>query len=135
MVTRPAGQNVLGHTAVVIGTGMAGLLATVEVSEFFENVIVVERGKLATEPELRRGVPQGAHVHTLLCYAVETFDKLIPGMVERLYDAGAARIRRNLDIWFHDIQRRRRRQRCICRRASLTTCQNRSHRPMGVHTL
>ena len=114
MVTRPAGQNVLGHTAVVIGTGMAGLLATVEVSAFFENVIVVERDKLPTEPELRRGVPQGAHVHTLLGYAVETFDKLIPGI---------------------DRQRRRQRQRCIRRRASLITCQNRSHRPMGVHTL
>ena len=42
-------------------------------------------------------------MHTLLDYAVETFDRLIPGMVDHLYAAGAVRIRRNYDIWFHDM--------------------------------
>lgn len=47
-------------------------------------------------------MPQGAHVHTFLGYAVEAMDELIPGIMEHLYAAGAIRIRRNKDLWFHD---------------------------------
>jgi 2-polyprenyl-6-methoxyphenol hydroxylase-like FAD-dependent oxidoreductase len=81
---------------------MAGLMAAAVLSKFFTNVIIVERDKLPPEPALRKGVPQGAHVHTFLGYAVEAMEKLIPGLMEQLYAAGAVRIRRNLDIWFHD---------------------------------
>lgn len=95
MIEQASHQISAGETAVVVGAGLAGLLAAAALSDFFKNVVVVERDRLPTRPGLRKGVPQGAHVHTLLGYAVEAFDQLVPGMIGRLYEAGAVRIRRN----------------------------------------
>jgi 2-polyprenyl-6-methoxyphenol hydroxylase-like FAD-dependent oxidoreductase len=88
--------------AIVIGAGMAGLMAAVALSDFFDDVLIIEKDALPRSPELRKGVPQGAHVHTFLGYAVEAMEELIPGIMEDLYSAGAVKIRRNKDIWFHD---------------------------------
>jgi phytoene dehydrogenase-like protein len=68
----------IGQKAIVVGAGMAGLMAAAVLSKFFTNVIIVERDKLPPGPALRKGVPQGAHVHTFLGYAVEAMEKLIP---------------------------------------------------------
>ena len=102
MTVQSATPKLLGQKAIVIGAGMAGLMTAAVLSEFFANVIIVERDELPHAPALRKGVPQGAHVHTFLGYAVEAMEKLIPGLMEQLYAAGAVRIRRNHDIWFHD---------------------------------
>ncbi len=48
--------------AVVIGGGIAGLLAARVLSDHFERVTLLERHSLARAPAPRRGVPQGAHV-------------------------------------------------------------------------
>ena len=88
--------------AVVVGAGMAGLMAAAAASEAFEEVLVVEKDRLPGTPQLRKGVPQGAHVHTFLGYAVEAMDELVPGIMDDLYAAGAVKIRRNDDLWFHD---------------------------------
>ena len=103
MVEQASRQISASETAVVVGAGLAGLLAAAALSDFFGNVVVVERDRLPARSGLRKGVPQGAHVHTLLGYAVEAFDQLVPGMIGQLYEAGAVRIRRNQDIWFHDM--------------------------------
>ena len=92
----------LQSRAVVIVAGMAGLLAAAVLSDFFDEVVVIEKDELPNTPKLRKGVPQGAHVHTFLGYAVNAMEKLIPGIMEDLYAAGAVKIRRNQDIWFHD---------------------------------
>jgi 2-polyprenyl-6-methoxyphenol hydroxylase-like FAD-dependent oxidoreductase len=81
MVEQASHQISAGETAVVVGAGLAGLLAAAALSDFFKNVVVIERDRLPTRPGLRKGVPQGAHVHTLLGYAVEAFDQLVPGMI------------------------------------------------------
>lgn len=91
-----------GETVVVAGAGMGGLCAAAAVSDYFNEVIVVERDEFPTNPQFRVGVPQGAHVHTLLGFAVEAFESLLPGIMDDLYAAGAVKIRRNFDIWFHD---------------------------------
>lgn len=88
--------------AVVVGAGMAGLMAAAAMSDSYGEVLILEKDKLPVVPKLRKGVPQGAHVHTFLGYAVEAMEELIPGIMEHLYAAGAVRIRRNQDIWFHD---------------------------------
>ena len=95
-------HKLFGQKAIVIGAGMAGPMAAAVLSEFYANVTIIEKDELPSEPALRKGVPQGAHVHTFLGYAVEAMEKLIPGIMEQLYAAGAVRIRRNYDIWFHD---------------------------------
>jgi len=88
--------------AVVVGAGMAGLLAAAALSDIIGEVTIIEKDTLPETSRLRKGVPQGAHVHTLLGYAVEAMDKLLPGLMADVYAAGAVKIRRNHDIWFHD---------------------------------
>jgi flavin-dependent dehydrogenase len=56
----------LGSHAVVLGAGMAGLLAARVLSEFYGSVTVVERDRLPDHPTHRKGVPQGRRVHQFL---------------------------------------------------------------------
>ena len=95
-------SKTVGETAVVIGAGMGGLMAASVLSGFFTNVFIVESDDLPDRPALRKGVGQGAHVHTFLGYAVQAMKTLLPGLMEQLYAEGAVKIRRNYDIWFHD---------------------------------
>ena len=90
------------NRAVVIGAGMAGLMAAAVLSEQFSEVVIVEKDELPSTPQVRKGVPQGAHVHTFLGFAVEAMEDFLPGIMSELYEAGAVQIRRNQDIWFHD---------------------------------
>jgi 2-polyprenyl-6-methoxyphenol hydroxylase-like FAD-dependent oxidoreductase len=81
---------------------MAGLLAAAALSDVIEEVTIIEKDILPETPKVRKGVPQGAHVHTLLGFGVEAMDKLLPGLMADVYAAGAVKIRRNHDIWFQD---------------------------------
>jgi 2-polyprenyl-6-methoxyphenol hydroxylase-like FAD-dependent oxidoreductase len=94
---------IVGKQAIVIGAGMAGLMAASVLSKCFTSVTIIERDTLPSEPVPRRGVPQGAHVHTFLGFGVEAMDGLMPGVMDDIYDAGVVKIRWNLDIWFHDL--------------------------------
>ena len=95
-------DTVKHNHVVVVGAGIAGLLAAAALSDVVGKVTIIEKDALPKTPEVRKGVPQGAHVHTLLGYAVKAMDKLIPGLMTDVYAAGAVKIRRNHDIWFHD---------------------------------
>jgi len=88
--------------AVVAGAGMAGLLAAAALSDHVGKVTIIEKDLLPESPQFRNGVAQGAHVHTLLGFGVKAMDELIPGLMSDLYTAGAVKIRRNYDLWFHD---------------------------------
>ncbi|MDX8035172.1 FAD-dependent monooxygenase [Lentzea sp. BCCO 10_0856] len=74
--------------AVVIGGGIAGLLAARVLGESHD-VVVLERDKLSDEPEYRSGVPQGRHVHGLLVRGGELMEGLFPGLRAELVAAGA----------------------------------------------
>ncbi|MGV0834565.1 FAD-dependent oxidoreductase [Mycolicibacterium thermoresistibile] len=82
------GTKVGGH-AVVVGAGMAGLLAARVLADCYERVTIVERDVLAAEPANRRGVPQGRHVHVLLGRGSQIIDELFPGILEELVADGA----------------------------------------------
>jgi len=79
----------LGERAVVLGASMGGLLAARVLADFFETVTVVERDVLPDDPAVRRGVPQGRHVHVLLARGAQTFDELFPGFLDELVADGA----------------------------------------------
>lgn len=79
----------LGEHAVVLGAGMAGLLAAQVLSEFYESVTVVERDWLPDYPTDRKGVPQGRHVHNFLGRGVQALVELFPGLLGELATAGA----------------------------------------------
>lgn len=95
-------NSVKNKHVVVVGAGMAGLLAAASLADIVGKVTIIEKDALPKTPEVRKGVPQGAHVHTLLGYAVQAMENLIPGLMTDVYAAGAVKIRRNHDISFHD---------------------------------
>lgn len=83
---------VLGH-AVVMGGGVAGLLAAAALAEHSEKVALVDRDPMIVDgPETfapRRGVPQGETVHRLLAVGETRMEQLLPGVREDLLAAGA----------------------------------------------
>ncbi|AKN16977.1 hypothetical protein MHAE_01605 [Mycobacterium haemophilum DSM 44634] len=79
----------IGEHAVVLGAGMAGLVAAGALSEFYDSVTVVERDTLPDRPAHRRGIPQGRHVHMLLSRGSHVLGELFPGLPHELAAAGA----------------------------------------------
>jgi 2-polyprenyl-6-methoxyphenol hydroxylase-like FAD-dependent oxidoreductase len=79
----------VGERAVVLGASMGGLLAARVLADFFETVTVVERDVLPDDPAVRRGVPQGRHVHVLLARGAQILDELFPGFLSELVADGA----------------------------------------------
>ncbi len=78
----------LGERAVVLGASMGGLLAARVLADFFGTVTVVERDVLPDGPVIRRGVPQGRHVHVLLARGAQILDELFPGLLNELVADG-----------------------------------------------
>lgn len=75
--------------AVVLGAGIAGLLAAATLADSGHHVTVVERDQLPDSPSARRGIPQGPHLHSVLSKGWQTIDDLVPGVLGDLVDAGA----------------------------------------------
>jgi hypothetical protein len=75
--------------AVVLGAGMAGLLAARVLSEFYDEITVVERDRLPDSSIQRRGIPQGRHVHSFLSRGCQLLDQFFPGILDELVDSGA----------------------------------------------
>ncbi|MGW1156943.1 NAD(P)/FAD-dependent oxidoreductase [Streptomyces sp. NPDC002519] len=80
-----------GH-ALVVGGGLAGMLAAAALSHHGVTVDVFEAHDLPTVPAPRKGLPQGRHVHVLMSGGARAIDVLLPGTIQRLVDAGARRI-------------------------------------------
>ncbi len=76
-------------TALVIGASMAGLLAARVLSDFYADVVIVERDTLTGASGPRKGVPQGRHAHALLPRGQQILEELFPGLTQRLVDDGA----------------------------------------------
>lgn len=79
----------LGERAVVLGAGLAGLVTARVLSEFYADVVIVERDRLAEQAAQRRGVPQGRHLHSLLSRGSLALVELFPGLLDELAAAGA----------------------------------------------
>ncbi|MGX9883885.1 NAD(P)/FAD-dependent oxidoreductase [Streptomyces sp. NPDC002276] len=74
--------------AVVLGGGIAGLLAAAALSAHFDRVTVVERDHLPDGPHTRRGTPQAVHVHGLVSRGQQEIDRLLPGFTTGLAQLG-----------------------------------------------
>lgn len=77
-------MGVVGERAIVLGSGMAGLLTARVLSEHYRTVLVVERDPVLGVTESRRGVPQGRHAHGLLAKGQEVLEELFPGLFAEL---------------------------------------------------
>lgn len=79
-------------TGLVLGGGLAGTLAAAALAERCENVIIVERDRMPSGPDPRKGVPQGRHVHNLMSSGARAIDDLLPGAMDAVVAAGGQRI-------------------------------------------
>ncbi|MFJ5994024.1 NAD(P)/FAD-dependent oxidoreductase [Streptomyces sp. NPDC092370] len=84
----------MSRRAVVIGAGLAGMLAAAALSAVADEVVVLDRDDLPEGPEHRRGLPQGRHAHLLMAGGLAPMEELVPGvsMRKHLLAAGAHEI-------------------------------------------
>lgn len=75
--------------ALVLGTGVAGLVTGRVLADFFERVTLIERDAAPHDASPRAGVPQGRHFHGLLPGGLLVLAELFPGLLEELQAAGS----------------------------------------------
>ncbi|GAA5706171.1 hypothetical protein AQJ43_37055 [Streptomyces avermitilis] len=79
--------------AVVIGGGLAGMLAAAALAPFADDVTIVEQRDVpATHPTPGENLPQDRHVHVLMSGGAKAIEALLPGALEHWAEAGAAKI-------------------------------------------
>ncbi|MFD3330837.1 NAD(P)/FAD-dependent oxidoreductase [Streptomyces sp. NPDC058701] len=106
----PASHRPFNH-AIVVGAGVAGLLAARVLSEHFENVTIIERDRLGGARAFRSGTPQARHAHVMIARGSAEIDTLFPGMAAELeeagaptFDAGEKIVRRSAGVWFPKVR-------------------------------
>ncbi|MEU6964835.1 NAD(P)/FAD-dependent oxidoreductase [Streptomyces chrestomyceticus] len=75
--------------AVVIGGGLAGMLAAAALLGHVDAVTVVERDRYPQGHAFRKGVPQARHLHVFLSGGLRALEELLPGTGQAFTDAGA----------------------------------------------
>lgn len=90
-----------GERAIVVGGGVAGLLATRVLADAFDRVTVIERDRLPDDPRGRPGVPQSTHVHALLEAGRAVFEDLFPGYGAEVRAAGGLLIDAARELRYH----------------------------------
>jgi len=76
--------------AVVLGASVAGLLVGRVLADFFDEVILVDKGDLDDAVAPRRSVPQGNHAHAILTPMYHVLQRFLPGLVDELVADGAS---------------------------------------------
>ncbi|MGH1486942.1 MAG: FAD-dependent monooxygenase [Cellvibrionaceae bacterium] len=90
------------NLAVVIGAGAGGLTAAAALSPFFKEVRVLDKDTLPDSPQIRKGVGQGAHLHSLLLGGSKILEHFFPNILDDLTKAGSNRIRAGVDQQIHE---------------------------------
>lgn len=75
--------------AIIIGGGIAGLLAAKVLSEFYEEVVIVDRDAFPQQPENRPGTPQAFQPHRLTPRSRLILNRLFPDLIDDLIKNGA----------------------------------------------
>ncbi len=88
-----------GSSAVIIGAGIAGLLAARVLSDHVDRVTIFERDLLPWTPAPRRGVPQGRHGHVMLAAGQKLLDEWFPMLSYELRDRGAVPLEAKDLVW------------------------------------
>ena len=82
-------------SATVVGAGVAGLLAARALADHVDDVVVLERERLADAAQPRGHVPQGRHLHLLLSAGLDLLVGWFPGIDDELESAGRGPGRRH----------------------------------------
>ncbi|HEU4537368.1 MAG TPA: FAD-dependent oxidoreductase, partial [Polyangiaceae bacterium] len=75
--------------ALVVGGGIAGLLAARVLADHAERVTLLERDALPDRPDTRSKTPQTPHSHVLGSAGYRKLTRLFPGLDRDLAEAGA----------------------------------------------
>ncbi|WP_248925178.1 FAD-dependent oxidoreductase [Paenibacillus hamazuiensis] len=75
--------------AIVIGGSMAGLMTARILSDYYEEVLIVEKDEFPAEPDLRPGTPQAFHPHRFTARGKSITDRLFPGYEDDLVALGS----------------------------------------------
>ncbi|ASF08189.1 hypothetical protein NBRGN_066_00600 [Nocardia brasiliensis NBRC 14402] len=78
-----------GDRVLVLGAGIAGLLAAHVLGEHGAHVTIIEPDALPAGPAARRGTPQARHPHGLLHRGAAVLESLFPGFSDELVRHGA----------------------------------------------
>lgn len=90
-----------GSHALIIGSGIAGLLAARVLLNHFEHITIVERDALPEQPQARPGVPQTVQSHAILVRGQRILEQLFPGLNAKLQAAGAVSVDWSADVVYH----------------------------------
>ncbi|WP_158851322.1 FAD-dependent oxidoreductase [Saccharothrix deserti] len=77
--------------ALVLGGGLAGMLAASVLAEHVDRVTIIDRDRF-TDDGHRGGAPQTRHTHVLMAGGSRALDELLPGFTAGLVEAGAHHI-------------------------------------------
>lgn len=75
--------------ALIIGGGIAGLLSARVLSDYYEEVVIVEKDDFPASPEDRAGTPQSFHPHRFTQRGKEIMTRLFPDFEQDLAEQGA----------------------------------------------
>lgn len=75
---QPTNLNTSDGHAVVVGASMSGLMAARVLTDYFEQVTIIDRDRLPTQPEFRKGTPQAHHVHVYAAAGPNNFRATFP---------------------------------------------------------
>jgi 2-polyprenyl-6-methoxyphenol hydroxylase-like FAD-dependent oxidoreductase len=92
-----AKNSYLGKCAIVVGAGLGGLSAARVLSDYFDEVMILDRDELPDDAIPRPGVPQGKHPHFLQAGGLKALENLFPGLGNELMRAGAEPINPGFD--------------------------------------
>ena len=76
--------------AVVLGASVAGLLVGRVLADFFDEVVLIDKGNLDDAVAPRRSVPQGNHAHAILTPMFHILERFLPDLVDALVADGAS---------------------------------------------
>jgi 2-polyprenyl-6-methoxyphenol hydroxylase-like FAD-dependent oxidoreductase len=79
----------MARRAAVVGSGIAGLFTARVLSDYVDEVVLIDRDDIPASSETRKGVPQGKHFHALLPGGLGIAGDLFPGFADDLQAAGA----------------------------------------------
>ena len=75
--------------AVVLGASVAGLFAGRVLSDYFDEVVLIDKEGLNEGPVPRKAVPQGNHIHAILSPIYSVLRRFLPELIDDLMEGGA----------------------------------------------
>jgi flavin-dependent dehydrogenase len=75
----------------VVGASIAGLMTARVLSEYFDQVVAIDRDEIEDQPVVHKSVPQGHHLHAFLQGGLNVVSSLYPSITEELRRLGATR--------------------------------------------